>query len=337
MQSSESDIRSALDEIAKAFAIESPTTFTLAGRAFTIPGDPNHEETHKRLIALLKEQLYQQCYCRRFTGIIEDVPMARQDDNFSRELSMANLGRSRWSEGWAVAAVEANGKIVAHLNGAMRTFWPGEYLVPDLPATSPRVGAAVRMHVVTESFSMQPGYYFSFGESLEDRRDGVDVVRFYWAVEATEAPTLIRALTERFNRFAVPFRFKCPTHPARFARLDAAVLYVNCKFYQIAAELASELYGRVRQGMRSMSPLFTKQLAPGLGFAEDPGNAESFGMHRCGITAEGLWEAHTRNVSGESRLASMEECFARHGLSLDHPYLNPGSIDQYEFPEPPGI
>jgi hypothetical protein len=249
---------------------------------------------------------------------------------------MANLGSSRWSDGWTIAAVEVNGKIAAHLNGAVRSFWPGEYLVPDLPACPPRVGAAVRVHVPSESFSMQPGFYFAFGESLEDRRDGVDFVRFYWSVQASAAPNLIHGLSERFNHFFVPFRFKCLTQRAHFVRLDPAVLYVDRRFYLIAAELATEVYTQVSHEVRSMSPLFTKQLAPGLGIAEDPGNGESFGMNRCGIAAEGLWEAYSRNVSGEARLDLIEESFARRGLSLARPYLNPGSIDEYEFLEPTG-
>ena len=35
-------------------------------------------------------------------------------------------------------------------------------------------------------------------------------------------------------------------------------------------------------------PAFTKHLAPGLGFAEDPGTIrDSFGTHRCRLLAEG--------------------------------------------------
>jgi hypothetical protein len=82
-------------------------------------------------------------------------------------------------------------------------------------------------------------------------------------------------------------------------------------------------------------PLFSKYLLPGLGFAEDPGNGESFGMNRCRLLAEAVCRAH---ASGEpsalARMAAVREVFGENGLALAAPYLNPGSRDDYPFPVP---
>lgn len=331
MESAAEKVRSELTAIAAAIAVESPLAFTFAGRRFALPGERSPAEMLAMLLALLKEQLYQHCFCRRFTGSIEDDPPAERDDNFPKELSAANTGQSRWSSGWTIVGVEPSGKVAAQMNAVTRSFWPGEYLIPDLPASPPRIGASVRVHVGTASFTMQPGFFFVLGESLDNRQEGIELVRFYWSIEAAAAPILIQLLTERFNQFVVPFRFKCLTQRENYKRLDPAVLYVGRRFYRITAELASEVYARVGSQMRPASPLFTKNLLPGLALAEDPETRESFGMHRCGIVAEGLWEAHVRGVPAEQRLAVLEECFERHGLSLSRPYLNPGSIDDYDF------
>src|SRR5436305_14389954 len=62
--------------------------------------------------------------------------------------------------------------------------------------------------------------------------------------------------------------------------------------YVLIVELLVDVYQAVKDNLKPETPLFTKRLAAGLGFAEDPGNGESFGMSRCRIVAEGLWSAY---------------------------------------------
>ena len=67
--------------------------------------------------------------------------------------------------------------------------------------------------------------------------------------------------------------------------------------------------------------------------AEDPGGQlTSFGMSRAQLLAEAIVLAATRGVSEPAeRLGAIEDRFAQAGISLDAPYLNPGSYDRYEF------
>jgi hypothetical protein len=78
------------------------------------------------------------------------------------------------------------------------------------------------------------------------------------------------------------------------------------------------------------TPLFAKRLADGLAFAEDPGG--SFGENRTKILAGAM--AATRGMPVEERIAELRHQFEQRGLSLDRPWLNPGSMDRYEFPFP---
>ena len=70
-----------------------------------------------------------------------------------------------------------------------------------------------------------------------------------------------------------------------------------------------------------MAPALTKRLAPGLGFAEDPGGDESFGQYRCRQLAEGIVRAYEHRARRiHDRLAVVSARFAEDGVDLDEPY-----------------
>lgn len=322
----------AISQIAESLQIDS-SGFTFAGRRFDIPGEPGVEETRSAIVNALVEQIYLYCFCRPFEGsLIEAVPMDDVSDDLSTELSAANQAKPRWSEGWTINSIEAlTGRITAKRGDEIRWFWPGEFFVPDLSASPPRAGAKANVHVGTESFRAQPGFYFGFGESLEDRRENLDIVRFYWSVSSKVIGPVVKKLTHELNRFFVPYRFKCLIKSSLYWRLDSLVLYVERRFYQITATLISPIYEQMRGEMKQNSPLFTKPLAPGLGLAEDPGSETSFGLHRSRILARLLLEAQEHKAASEELLQVVERGFEQEGIALAKPYLNPGSIDDYEF------
>ena len=76
------------------------------------------------------------------------------------------------------------------------------------------------------------------------------------------------------------------------------------------------------------APAFCKPLARGLALAEEPPGAESFGEHRCRLLAEAIVSADERGLrTPAQRLAVVRERFQAAGVSLDAPYLQPGSVD----------
>jgi hypothetical protein len=325
-------VRSDLAAVADALVIDSAPAFTFGGRRFALSGERSPEETRTSLIAMLTDQLYENAFCRRFAEVSKSTPLAQPGGDLSHALAAANAGKPRWSDGWTIVAVEPAGRITAQLNATTRSFWPGEYVLSDFPANPPRAGAQARVHVGTASFVLQPGFFLVFGESLDDRRNGVEFVRFYWSIEAAAAPELVGMLSMRLNAFDVPFRLKCLTQSAAYARLDPAVLYVERRYFPIVAEIAAIAYARLGpERLRPVSPLFTKAVAPGLAIAEDPGTGDSFGMHRCGLVAEALWNAWESDVARDAWVTAIDEYFAKRGVSLERPYLNPGSVDDYDF------
>jgi len=196
----------------------------------------------------------------------------------------------------------------------------------------PAIGTAINILASRESWTVQAGYYYAFGEAITDEQDDHDLVRFYWDIESAGAPVLLRQITQVLNRFEIPFRFKCQALPAAYVRTDAAVLFVSRRYCHLVGELLAGVWQRVTQHMRPETPLFTKRLALGLGLAEEPRTGESFGMHRCRLVAEGMWAAFKEGDNSEhGRLRRVMANFAQSGVDVEHPYLNARSTDVYDW------
>ncbi|MBV9928772.1 MAG: hypothetical protein JOZ96_27400 [Acidobacteria bacterium] len=330
---------SQLGKIVRALEVRADGSFDFAGRRFSPAAQPQGHAHHfaqpqaNPLLALLEQTLYQHCYCRTFDGALrEETPGLVHGVELTPALSEANATRERWDTGWQVFQVLPSGQVMAHKGGRTRALWPGEFLSTDGPGAAPQPGTNLSVFFARESRTVQPGFYFAFGEAEEGGPDNFSLVRFYWNVRAEGAVPLARAVTRGLNRFQVPFRFKCLTSSAFYVRSDAAVLYVDKRFYRVTARVLEAVYEEVARHLRREAPLFTKPLADGLALAEEPYTGESFGMQRCRILAEGLLGAHARGLREEaSKLEEVERHFAGYGLTLEAPYLNSRSVDQYDF------
>lgn len=267
----------------------------------------------------LQQWLYREWFCKGPTE-----PEAVESGSLLDQLSLANTGRDCWDTGWEIAHVDGSGRVLARRLDVTRSFWPGQFLTEEGPELPPRPGMHLRVFFPRESTTMQPGFYFAFGSSPDEDFDGASIVRFYWAVRSSGAVALTGALTAPLNRLRVPFRFKTGVARSAYTRLDAAVLYVHKRYYQVTARLLTPVYGEVRKHLVPRVPLFTKELAPGLGLAEDPGTGESFGMHRCRLLAEAM-------LAERSGAAAVAGHLERAGVRADRPYVSAGSADLYEF------
>jgi hypothetical protein len=335
-------LKSELRRIAAAVAFPAAGVVAFAGRSLPQAGaaaaNPmaGMQPAANPLVAQLQQLLYEGCYCRPFTGAPPQPPApSAQNGGFVEALSAGNASRERWDAGWQIRQLLPSGQV-AVVKGAMsRLVWPGEFLAHGAPGTAPRPGAEVSLFAPRESRTMQPGFYFSFGEALGDQEDEFAIVRLYWNVRADGAARLIGGVTQALNRYAVPFRCKCLSVPSYYDRTDAAVLYLGKRHYRIAAALLAESYPKLRPLLDQPTPLFSKPLADGLGLAENPRSGESFGMHCCRLVAEAICAAHARaSDTPQARLDAIAAAFAGAGQSLDRPYLNPGSADRYDFAVP---
>ncbi|HVC33562.1 MAG TPA: lanthionine synthetase LanC family protein [Chloroflexota bacterium] len=193
-------------------------------------------------------------------------------------------------------------------------------------------GAPLRLPVPKESLHGAPGYYVAFGDAPLIEENVRDLVRFYFNLRASGAASVMRQITTALNGANLPFQFKVLSDPAQYTRCDAGVLYVRRHDYAVVADALRQIHREIADSLKPGTPVFTKPFAHGLGFAEDTGDDESFGLSRCRVLAEGMIRAHEQGASSRGdRLAVVAHTFDEAGIDLATPYLNPGSRDEYDF------
>ena len=332
------ELREELIRILDSVVIRSPSSFTFAGQASNGLAPPmiglQLDASAPPLMNELTTQLYQHCFSTRFKGKIEasEPSFTPSDPARAGALARANQSQERWEDGWQAIQSMPNGQVIASKGTLTRVLMPGEFVNLSGSGSFFSPATTLRIYVPRESQTVQPGYYFAFGETVADSSDEYSTARFYWNISAEGAAELLEHLSKLLNRWQVPFRFKTGLHGSMHSRCDSAVLYVPRRTAAFTHELVSDIYGRVRSFLRADVPLFTLRLADGLAFADDPGTRESFGMSRSRVLAQGMWLAHREGAQqAEDRLAAVERQFRAEGISLERPWLNAGVSDDPLF------
>ncbi|MDJ0944430.1 MAG: lanthionine synthetase LanC family protein [Kiloniellales bacterium] len=327
-------IRAALE----ATVIHSATSFSWFGeRTDELPSSVRQaltlETARSYLHYSLQSRLYTDFYCAggaqtwtRRQG--NQVPTGRTP--FVEALSEANSGQGYSSPGWTVTG-SSRGMVTVRKGGVRLYAGPSDYECSD-PETVPQFGSTLCVRFPKEFIHLSPGFYMAVGNRELAPGDGEAVVRWYWNLTASGAISFLREITRDLNRMLVPFKLKVLNDPACFVRCDAVVLYVRERDYNEVSEALARVHLEVASSLKPSTPALTKEVAVGVGIAEDPGGITSFGLHRCGLLAEGMIQAHEagRHVLSE-RLEVINESFVAEGLSIDRPYLNPGSSDRYRL------
>lgn len=247
---------------------------------------------------------------------------------FVAALSAANMGTGSRESDWECSLVSGP---VAALRKEGLILWVEAEAIGLTPDSEAEPGRAVTLCLPAERRTLSPGFFMAVGNRGFTGNDPGAILRFYLNLSPEGAVRFMREATARLNQADVPFRLKVRNDPARFDRCDPVVLYAPAGEYTKIALLLGPVCAELRPCLRPGTPAFTKALAPGVGLAEDPGGSESFGMHRCGLLAEGLIRAQEAGeTSLKARLDVVESCFAEASISLDQPYLNPGSLDTFD-------
>jgi HopA1 effector protein family len=323
------------------------------------------------LVYALQTRLYTSFYCLGAAspdGFDAAAPTPRLGPSpFVWSLSRANRGTGSREPGWTVAAHE-DGRVVVERDGLRLWVRPEELhrdggAVGGEHAPSPgsvqpgqrgldddrseraqqpdavQPGAQVGVRMPKELRRLSPGFYMALGDAAfpSDASAAAGVVRCYWSLRSEGAAALVERLTGALNEAGVAFRLKVIADPEGYRRCDAGVLYTLAPQYELVAPIVADTHRRVEPWLRPASPALTKPLAPGLALAEDPGaGTESFGMNRCRLLAEGIVDAAERGAgSVAERTEVVAAHFAQAQVSLERPYLRPGSVDSYSLPEVP--
>jgi class II lanthipeptide synthase len=330
-----SPYRELIAGVLEATAVHSLTSYSWFGhRADELPKRTtraiSHEAARAYLLHTLQAQLYRDFYVRGYAAWPEESPSRMPVTGFTpflQALSAANPGHGSQEGGWRVHGFEDD-RVVVEREGLRLWVNSDDVLAGD--ACEVAANTAVRVRLPKELLRLSPGYYMALGDRGLPSDNPEGVVRFYWNLRSETASRFLTAALWGLNAAGLAFRLKVVNDPDEYRRCDAGVLYVRKPDCQTALGIVETVYYEVGRELKSATPGFTKRLARGLALAEDPGDGDSFGMHRCMLLAEGIVRAHEQGRSSlGDRLMVVDQCFLDAGLNLDAPFLNAGSVDSY--------
>jgi len=314
-----------------AVDVRPPGSFLWFGRriAALAPAAIDGALARELLVQRIEQQLYADFYSAGSPRSPRRGPVTPADDGgeFVRTLSQANCGRGSWQLGWHVDAVDGDTIAVVRPDG-LRLLAP----VDDCRVEgSLSAGAHIGVRVPKELKGHSPGFYVALGDTPSPAGRADDLLRLCWSIAAAGAATLVARVSYALNGARLPFSLELLNDPARYERHAAASLFIAKTDFVAAIKILRPLLRALGPHLTDAAPAFTKPLTRGLALAEEPADGPSFGEHRCHLLAEAIVRSSELGLrSTEQRLAAVREQFRVAGLTLDAPYLGPGSSDAYE-------
>jgi hypothetical protein len=319
----------------QATAVVSPTRFTWFGQMS--PPIRGHllktlsaQRQRSFLLDLLQSKLYTHYYC---LGVAQPsdtshVAVSAADRaSFLQQLSDANCGLGSIDSGWELLSKQ-NEKLIVR-KGDLSVLADADDVLDD-STIGTATAKFVSIRSPKEALAALPNYYVALGNHHLIDQDSGTLCRFYFNSRSEGAVLIMREVTRLLAD--IPYQLKALSDPREYTRCDAVVLYVRQCDYSKARNRIANFYPTVAQFLKNRTPALTKRLAPGLGFAEDPGGTESFGQSRSRLLAEIIVGAHERKLrSLEERLSFAEIAFSDAGLRLQAPFLNTGSHQPYRW------
>ncbi|WAL58762.1 T3SS effector HopA1 family protein [Thermocoleostomius sinensis] len=237
--------------------------------------------------------------------------------DFFQAIDQANTGRGYFDPDWRIQSRTQDKKLIVQKNGLVLHVRRQQLAPEQFSKTIGDLVAIYLPHNLLES-----DFYVAVSQ-CGPIKDSQPTLEICFNVTSTGAIELMRRLTHGLNRLTIPFTFKVLLHLDQYHRYDTGVLHIERQHYSLIFPLLQHIYLATQSQFRSKTPFLTKQLAPGIGLAEEPLNGLEFGLHRCQILAEALLTAKTQGKNTPSdRLAEIERLFSQHGISLQFPYLN---------------
>ncbi len=293
---------------------------------------PDQAISSEMLFQNLQSLIYKEFYCRGEVGAVAAVDAGSVEhggvpgDTHIPELTRANTSVDGWDKSWVVDSVDAMGAVHAKKSNYSRNVYPGEFIRDSLAHGVVRKGDRIKIFTRREFIDPGDAFYYALGNTITEESSEY-LVRFYFHTHLEGAMELLRNITDTYNRYMIPFTFKCLNAPGLYTRCDSAVLYIDRRYFRIGLSILSDIYRSLAAYLCPLVPLFSLPLAEGLGFAENPADpAESFGMNRAKLIAFAMIQSG-QDVTVDKVVDAIE----KRGYSVDQFYLNPGSRWAYDF------
>ena len=258
------------------------------------------------------------------------------DWQFYNQLHENNHGKGYLDYGWRVLRKEPDGSLAVSKAG-LTLHVEENHLEPN--TLSSRVDDLIAIRLPKNR--LNNGFYLAVSNSAKQQQDDLlnpwgklEVVSIFFNLNAAGAIAIMNSITDKLNAAEISFNFQVPHHPLGCSRYDSGILNFQRQDYGKIQELIKGIYKDNQCYFKPEIPLFTKFLAPGLSLAEQPLekplNKQSFGVNRCQMLANGLFDAWDKGIdSPEEKVSIIRQHFALKSVDLECPYLNPNSEDIY--------
>lgn len=250
---------------------------------------------------------------------------------FLNLLKKSNCSKNKFHKKWRIEYVNYDGSTIARKNKKRLKVSHGKYILTNSNSNYPQKNDLISIFQSKEFLSEKDDFYHIFGEQLDENFYEA-IIRFYFNTQPDGSPIIIKILTQRLNKLKIPFHFKCLKNSQDYLRADSAVLYLDKRYFFDFKPVLKGIIEEVKPFLKPEVPLFTLKLYDGIGFAENPPNPnESFGMSRCRLIAEGIWQAHENKLPKADWPIYVINYIESQGYNLDKFYLNPNSRFPYSF------
>jgi HopA1 effector protein family len=281
---------------------------------------------------MLFESLQQTIYNEYSMGGMRLPNMSlSRNDKFIDELRLANKTIEGWDTAWTVNSIDSRGAYHVKKGNYSRYAYPGEFIKESFHHGTIKEGDKLRLLVRKEFYDDGQPFYFLFGNTIGEDQQQFQF-RFYFNVAYHGAGRLVEAITSSFNDYSIPFQFKCMAMAEGYQRCDTAVMYLDKRYFAIAAEIIRRFYPQLEGFLRPECPLFTRRMAGGWSFAESPLNVnESFGTSRARVIARMIVDCFIAGVDSSLWPGEVVSRIEASGHSLERFYLNADSSFPYNF------
>jgi HopA1 effector protein family len=247
-------------------------------------------------------------------------PIGSGSINLTSGLRASVASCSLWERGWVVMQAGGNGSCLAGHAGVTRPFCPGDYANLSRPGAPVVPGDNV---AVMKRLDWVDEHSAFWGTQSIAGPPSHPLVRVYWSVWHDHIGWVLRAVVRGLDTIGVKYSLKCPRHAAEYTRVDALVVYLEENAWPRCRPVIEELAQKLSPHLRPTVPPLTLRLAPGVAFAEDGSETQSFGQSRCLALVPGVLAVLVRRPrSRKQGLSLLAESLEKNGINPTQPWVS---------------
>ena len=266
----------------------------------------------------LADAIYTAWYARPASveKVATDPPLHRL--SLTSGLRAAHPRSKGFSPGWIVLACDATGAVRAMSGQRMRWLRPGEYVLESRPGVPPAPGEQIS--VIDRLDHVDPERRLWWTYSPDEPVPPIG--RIYANVRAATAAHAIDIFIRTLMSAGVSYQAKIPELAEAIRRVDSLVIYHSRRDRPAVLDALGGAQEQLSRLLDDESPPLTCSIAPGLSWADDPGDGKSFGQSRCSalataVAGEPVWNSQTVY----ERLGVLCSGLMQAGIDPEQPWL----------------